>query len=66
ITSRRSRVLLELMEPLQMPKFYSHSDNSINFTQDSSKEEQLQALEMENADDFNVVEDIAEFVQSLL
>jgi 8-oxo-dGTP pyrophosphatase MutT (NUDIX family) len=57
MTLRRSRIGPDLMEALQMLKFSLRIGRSLNFTAGTTKEEELEALEMEMREELGIPED---------
>ena len=66
MTSRRNRMKPQLMEALQMLKFsYRHCGQHLNFTQGTSRVEELMLLEKDVDYAIQVPEDFHSFVHSL-
>ena len=54
MTLRRSRLGPDLMEALQMLKFSLRNGRHLNFTAGTTKEEELEVLEMEMREEFGI------------
>ena len=66
MSPRRNRINAELMEALQMLKFTINRGQGLDFTCGTSKESELQTLELSMSEEVTVPEDINAFIQSLL
>jgi len=66
MTLRRSRIGPDLMEALQMLKFSLRNGKTLNFTVGTTKEDELESLEMEMREELEIPEDVDVLVRSLL
>jgi 8-oxo-dGTP pyrophosphatase MutT (NUDIX family) len=57
MTLRRSRIGPDLMEALQMLKFSLRNGRYLDFTAGTTKEEELEALEMEMREELGIPDD---------
>ncbi|KAJ7498444.1 hypothetical protein B0H11DRAFT_1714989, partial [Mycena galericulata] len=65
-TRRRNRMAPELMEALQILKFFIKQGHSLDFTAGTSKEAEIQWLESLMEEQSAVPQDITSFIASLL
>lgn len=65
-TRRRNRTSPELMEALQMLKFFIKQGGDLDFTAGTSKQDEIDWLEAEMKDISTVPEDLTSFIASLL
>ena len=66
MTARRNRISCDLMEALQMLKYTINRGCGLDFTHGTSKEAELQALELSMHDEVSDPEDVNAFIQALL
>jgi hypothetical protein len=60
MTLRRSRIGPDLMEALQMLKFSLKNGRCLDFTTGTTKEEELEALEMEMREELGILDDMVD------
>jgi hypothetical protein len=65
-TRRRNRTVPELMEALQILKFFVKQGNSLDFTAGTSKDAEIEWLEGLMREQGAIPEDITSFIASLL
>ena len=65
MTARRSRINSDLMESLQILKFSIRKGQGLNFTAGMSRSAELSELEVINAEEASIPQDIMAFIASL-
>jgi len=66
MTDRRNRIHFELMEALQMVKFLLKRGRPLNFTECTSKQDELELMERLVSEQTAVPDDLNEYISSLL